>query len=290
MHSVFSKNGKILPISEATVSVFNVNYSYGFGVYENVRVKSNKALFLGDHLQRLFNSAKIIGLENLYNEVKISKWIDELIKYLGGEDKKFPIAGGQRGVLAKKEAVTCNLKILLIGGNTPKENELYILPLAPLFPDKKLYSIGANVCAVNHKRWNPQAKTLNMLPSYLAYREAKNKNCYDALFVDNDDCIREGTRTNFFTIKNKTIFTPPESKILAGVTRAKVLNVAAKNGYTIKETDIKIGDLANYDGAFITSTSSKIVPLKKINNFEYKQIPEELKNLIKLFNYYLDSV
>lgn len=271
MYQVFSKNGKILPVGEATVSVFNLNYSYGFGVYENVRVKAGQALFLTDHLNRLFNSAKIIGLPHEFNEKIISQWISDLLKKLGSD-------------------TTCNFKILLTGGNGATDASLYILPLTPLFPDKKLYTIGANVCTVNHERWNPGAKTLNMLPSYLAYREAKTKNCYDALFVDEQNCIREGTRTNFFTIKDKIIFTPPENKILAGVTRAKVLEVAAKNGYTTKEEDIKIGDLAIYDGAFITSTSSKIVPLKKIDEFEYKEIPKELKKLMKLFDVYLKNL
>jgi Branched-chain amino acid aminotransferase/4-amino-4-deoxychorismate lyase len=60
----FSRNGKILPISEAVVPLASVEYSYGFGVYESIRVKNKNPIFLSDHLARLMDSAKIIGLED----------------------------------------------------------------------------------------------------------------------------------------------------------------------------------------------------------------------------------
>ena len=135
----------------------------------------------------------------------------------------------------------------------------------------------------------PQAKTLNMLASYLAYREAKEKNCYDALFVNRNGNIIEGTRTNFFTIKGRTIYSPLEKNILLGVTRKHILEVAKQNGFVIEEKNIPLTGLSEYDGAFLTGTSIKILPIKKVDNFEYGGIPDDLKKLMLAFDEYLNT-
>jgi Branched-chain amino acid aminotransferase/4-amino-4-deoxychorismate lyase len=265
----FSRNGKILPISEAVVPLASIEYSYGFGVYESIRVKNKNPIFLSDHLARLMDSAKIIGLEHLFSENEIAKYISELIN--------------------KNAVETCNLKILLIGAPSREEAQLNIICLNPLFPDKKIYRDGADLITYQYERPFPHAKSLNMLNSYLAYRSAKQAGAYDALLLNCHGFITEGTRTNFFCLKDKIIFTPPEAEILPGVTRKKLLEVAQENGYKIEEKNIKLEDLINYDGVFISSTSSKIVPIKKIDELILNPPPEALKKLMSLFDDYLQT-
>ena len=177
----FSKNGEVLPTEEATMPLSSIEYSYGFGVYETLRVSNRQIYFIKDHIERLIESARIIGLEHPFAEREIEESINQII--------------------TKNNAETCNIKMLLIGATSKEEAQLFIICLNPLFPDKKLYRDGATLTTYKYERVFPHAKTLNMLQSYLAYREAKKLGAYDALLINFDGYITEGTRTNFFCIK-----------------------------------------------------------------------------------------
>jgi branched-subunit amino acid aminotransferase/4-amino-4-deoxychorismate lyase len=126
-----------------------------------------------------------------------------------------------------------------------------------------------------------------MLQSYLAYKQAKESGAYDALLINNKGYITEGTRTNFFCIKDNIIYTPAENEILLGVTRKALLKVAIENGYTVQEEQIRLEDVSQYDGAFISSTSSKIVPIKSIDGQDMNPKPDTLKRLMVLFDDFL---
>jgi len=265
----FSKNGVILPIAEATVSLLSVEYAYGFGVYETIRVNNKKALFLDDHIERLIKSAEIIKLEHTLTADNIKKYIEDTINHT--------------------DELTYNMKMLLIGATKPEDVNFYIFCSSPLFPDKKLYKDGISTITSQYERIYPQSKTLNMLQSYLSYRDAKNNGSYDAILINRDGNITEGTRTNFFAIKGNTLYSPLEKDILLGVTRKHVIEVARNNGFIVEERNIPLNSLSQYDGAFLTSTSTKIVPIKKIDNFEYEKIPETLISLMGSFNNFLDT-
>ena len=112
----------MLPIGDAQVPLGNIEYSYGFGVYESIRVSNGVIYFLDEHVERLMNSARTIGLEHPFSGEMVADAIPKL--------------------LAKNAADTCNVKILLIGGKTAEDAQLNILCLNPLFPDKKLYRDG----------------------------------------------------------------------------------------------------------------------------------------------------
>lgn len=260
----FSKNGQVLSIQEAVVPLSNIEYSYGFGVYENIKVRNGILYFVDQHVERLFKSAEVIDLKHSFSDQQIKQYIQDL-------------------VAAVKED-SYNLKMLLIGGESPV---LFIIPLAPRFPDRKLYSIGAKTITFENERLFPNAKTLNMLPSYIAYRKAKESDAYDALLIDSSKNIIEGTRTNFFTIYGNIIFSQPKEKILEGVTKMTVLHVAKKHGFEFKETNIPLAEISGYHGAFLTSTSAKIVPIKQIDDFVFSEIPEKLKELMQLYDEFL---
>ncbi len=264
----FSQNGKILPIEQAVIPMNNIEYSYGFGVYESIKVTNGTVYFIKDHIERLLESAKIIGLSHTFDEEFIKNSILDLIKNYKTE--------------------TFNLKIILIGGATKEKAILNILCLNPLFPDKKLYRDGADFISYSYERSFPHAKTLNMLRSYLAYQKAKESKCYDALLINKYGFITEGTRTNFFCIKDKTIYTPFEKDILLGVMRKAMLKVAVDNGYKVIEKNIRLEDIKSFDGAFVTSTSSKIMPVRSIDGI-ILGYPDELKELMRLLNNFIEA-
>ncbi len=263
-----SLNGTITPRSQATISAFNIEYAYGFGVYETLRVVRGMPYFLDQHIDRLLRSALAIGLTHTVTNGIVMDWVRSLVHELGSE--------------------TYNIKILFIGSSSPENTQCWILPLSPLFPDKKLFSEGAATITVEYERQFPQAKTLNMLGSYLAYRTAHAQACYDASLVDRSGNIREGTRTNFFTITGTTIIKPPKDQILDGVMQRFVLAAAHHYGYEVKEQAIPLKDISSVSAAFLTSTSSKVMPIRKMNDHVFI-IPESLKKLQKLVNQALDE-
>ncbi len=258
-YKLCSLNGKIIDSKDATISVFNIEYTYGFGVYEHIRVVNGIPYFCAEHLDRLMQSARMIGLEHALNPATVSQWIETLLNRLPSE--------------------SYNIKILLIGGKTANEAQCYILPLPALFAKKEWYQKGVSMVSVQYERPFPQAKTLSMLPSYLAYRIARTADCYDALSIDGEGNIREGTRTNIVFVKGMVIYKPPQELILAGVTQAVVLECAKKLRVAVKEQPLPYSTLRNYDGAFLTSTSVGVVPVKQIDDYEFPAIPPLVRKL-----------
>lgn len=261
-----SINGKITDPKEAVLPVDNIELNYGFGVYENIRYRNHTIYFVDEHLNRLLHSAKTIGLAHHFEKKQIRTWTIELIK--------------------KNEIESGNIKILLIGG---EESMLYIMALAPKYPDKKIYKEGVKAITAIYERYLPEAKTLNMLPSYILYKKAVEQNAYDAILCDKEGNIHEGTRSNIFFIKEKKLYTPATETVLNGVTRTGVIACATKLGYTIIEEDIALKNIAAYDGAFFTNTSGKIIPIKEIGTHTFGPIPSETAELIKSFDEYLEQ-
>lgn len=270
--NIISLNGKIIPLSKSAILPTNLEFSYGFGVYETIKLRNGVLYFLDKHIDRLIKSAKIIELSHNFEKKELMDYVIDLVK-----------AQGEQSI---------NIKILMIGASDAEKVNFYIMALPPLFPDKKLYKKGAKLICRNYERLYPNAKSLNMMASYLAYREAKENDCYDGLLINRYGEATEGTRTNFYLTKGKTIYSPPDTDILLGVTRDTVLKTAVKNGYKVIKQKIKLADLEKYDGAFVTSTSTKIIPIKEIilskdKKFEYKEISLEIKNLIKIYDSFL---
>lgn len=254
-----SKNLRIVPANEAQVSLQNIAFSYGYGVYENIRVSNGEIRYLDEHLDRLMVSCKYLEIESNFSIEDIKHACTELnSKYQGS---------------------TYNMKIILIGG---KDQQLFILPLAPKFVDKKMYRDGVSVITTRYERFLPQAKSLNMLGSYVVYTKAQKVGAYDSLLVNSKGEIPEGSRTNFYAIKDKTIFTAPDEEVLAGVTRKHILDYAREQGFKIKFETPKLSELNIFDGFFISNTSSKLLPINKIDGREF-DIPESLSTLASEF-------
>ena len=134
-YKYFSHNGEVLPVEQAVVPLSRIEYSYGFGVYETIRVVKGKAHFVDEHTARLMKSAQTIELEHKFAPDRIAISIDKLI--------------------AKNKIDSCNLKILLIGGPSSAEATLDIICLNPLFPDRKLYRDGIKCVTYKYERQFP---------------------------------------------------------------------------------------------------------------------------------------
>ena len=127
-----------------------------------------------------------------------------------------------------------------------------------------------------------------MLPSYLFFRAARAESAHDCLLLDRGGHILEGTRSNFFALNDKELFTAPLARVLNGVTRQTVIASAKNNGYKIKEGLIKLDRINEYAGAFLTHTSGNIVPIRSIDQFCFPAIAPALKKLMRIYDQYLN--
>jgi branched-subunit amino acid aminotransferase/4-amino-4-deoxychorismate lyase len=259
-------NNKLIKKEEAMIPIDHIEFTYGFGVYENLRMRNFKVAHVDDHIERLFDSADSINIIHHFNAEEIADAIQKLIE--------------------KNNIENANIKMILIGGAEPL---LYGFMLAPKYLEKKEYRDGVKVITYSHDRFLPHVKSLNMLPSYIIYKHAQKVDAYDALLIDQNGNITEGTRSNFFVIRDKTLYTPPISKVLNGITRRTVIECANQNGFEVIEQDIPLETVFNYDGAFLTNTSGKIVPIKTIDTQSFTEISRELIKLMKQYVNYLDA-
>lgn len=260
-------NGKIIDESEAKISIADKGYFFDFAVYSSVKVVQGKTFFPEYHVARLFESAKLIGIKKIFTNGEVISWIKTLVKTDQIQDAL--------------------LRLVLIGDpdNTNQE-KLFIFKVSGLtfYPDK-LYKQGAKVIAYKGERRVPNSKTKDLLMSFLAYNEAKKQNALDALLIDNDGNIREGTRTNFFAIKDQTIFTPPSEKVLEGITKKIILETAQKK-FKIVKTNIPLKNIRNYEEVFISSTSMNVMPIKQIDDIVFKTDFKKTRLIQKLFKEY----
>ena len=178
---------------------------------------------------------------------------------------------------------------VLIGPEKDTEAMLFLFPVGLTFYPDKFYKKGVKLITYEGERFMPTSKTKHLLMSYIAYREAQKNNAIDALLIDKEGNIAEGTRSSFFVIKGNALTAPPKEKVLEGVTRKIILEIAP-NIMNVKEGDIPLEKIKEYDEHFITGTTLKVMPVRQINKILLrKEVGDKVKELQKLFKEYCDS-
>lgn len=214
------------------------SYSYGYGVYETLRTLHGKIFFLEEHIDRLFASASLIGLKPTYSQKDISDITQKTFE--------------------KSKKDEARIKIILT------ETELIVLVQELVLRPPDWYETGISVGVIEMERPIPEAKTLNGLHFSMTQKVCKEKNLYECVLVDREGGVREGSISNVFWIKNAVLFTP-KSRILQGVTRRMVMNIA-KESMEVCERDAKIEEVLQADECFLTNTTSNVLPIVKVEN------------------------
>jgi branched-subunit amino acid aminotransferase/4-amino-4-deoxychorismate lyase len=236
-------------------------------VYETLKVRRKILYFAELHAQRLLYSASVIALAHDFTAENIRDWIRDLVRANGTAD--------------------ANVKILFVGGSSAAEARVYIMTLNPLFPDRKLYRDGCAAVIFPGERVYPQAKSLNMLVSTMAFRQARAAGAYDALLCTKDGFLTEGTRTNLFFTDGAEVFTPPADTVLEGVTKLTLAKALKEEGIPLSEKPLPEAELSRWAGYFLTSTSTKVMPLSRIGELSF-EIPDMTKRIIKLYDAWLE--
>lgn len=247
-----SINHQLYTEEEAKISVSDLAIQRGFGIFDFLKTINNKAIFLEDHFNRFYNSAKEMNLTVNASRTELKNSIDALMN-----SNKLPNSG---------------LKFILTGGfstdgytmSTPN----LILTQTPFKIDKNDFNKGITLVSYSHQRQLPTIKTIDYLQAIRLQPYIKENLADDVLYHYNGS-VRECPRANFFIVKGNKVITP-KTDILRGITRSKILGLKI-GGISILEEDFNLNDLATADEAFISSSTKNALPVlaidgKKIGN------------------------
>lgn len=251
-------DGEYVPAENAAVSVFDHGFLYGDGVFEGIRAYGGRVFRLEDHVRRLFDSAQAIMLCIPLSQEEMALAIRDTLRKNNLRDAYVrPIVTRGYGDLGL-DPLKCRKPTVIIVA--VEWGAMY----------GSLYEVGLTAISVSVRRNAPDAlppniKSLNYLNNILAKIEANVKGGNEAIILDSQGRISEGSGDNIFVIKNKKIYTPHTLNNLKGITREAVFELAEKNGIEVIETDLGLFDLYTGDEVFVTGTAAEVAPVTKID-------------------------
>ena len=247
-------NDVFMPLSEARVSVEDRGFQFGDGIYELLRVYAGTPFRLAEHLGRLEQSARAIGIPVPYSRDRWAAVIAEAVSRSGFQEAKVYIQV-TRGVAPRDHVPT--------GALTPTV-VVTVRAMAP--PAAELYARGADVVTVSDSRWaRCNIKSIGLLANVLAKQQARDAGAVEALFV-RDGYVLEGATSNVIIVKSRCLVTPPEGPLLlSGVTRKVVLGLAQEAGVAVKEQPVAEDELYGADEIVLTGTTIEVLPIARVN-------------------------
>lgn len=215
-------------------------------IYEVFRVVGSKPIFLREHLDRLYKSCLKTGI----NCPTVEEFARNILN-----------------LLEKNPVTEKNLKISLFFD----PDRLEFLQLLAYFIDSRYptqadYLNGIKLELLPMERENPNVKLENPKMRGAAEKAICLSQTSEVLLVDREGFITEGSRSNFFVLQNGMIITPPSNVVLEGITRSKVLNICKEQGIPLEIRKFHHSELQKIDGAFITGTSPKVLPVNRIGD------------------------
>lgn len=256
-------NGQYVPSTDAKISVFDRGFLFGDSVYEVCYSQDGCLLFFEEHLNRLNHSAKLLKMKVFCSLEQITKQVLETLK------KSELTSAYIRIILTRGES-----KITLDPNEAFKNNLVTIARPKPFYP-KEFYENGVYLALVNTLRndrlsMDPNAKSGNYLNNVMAIEEAKAVGAYDAIMLNKDGNVTEGTTFNVWAVKDNVVMTPPvDSGLLAGITRKTLLKLIPELNLSHLIKELTPVELLEADEVFITSSTRRIIPVSKIDKTEY---------------------
>lgn len=232
-------------------------------IYEVIRVIDGVPLFLEEHLDRMFDSAKIIGHELARDENEIRKDIKNLI--------------------VKNNIKDLNIKLL--STEIEDGDKIFLVYcIKSFYPPKEYYETGIRTISYAYERQNPNAKVLFTSFKDEVSKRLKEKDAFEALLVGKSGHIPEGSRSNMFFVEGDKIYTAPESEVLLGITRKHILEVCKELKINIIERSIHKDQLKTIDGAFMSGTSVNVLPISEIDDLKVNSMTNKM--IIKISRSY----
>lgn len=253
----FILNGEFFPCEQ-----FDNSYVYdGDSVYEVIRMVKGNPVFFHDHMERLVSSARIQKRKLLADIPALRKDIISLVK---NERRK-----------------EINLKIVF---NYNKGSDNYLVYfIEPIYPSDEQYRKGVKGILFYAERRDPESKVINHKLRSSIYHKLILEGGYEALLVNENSCITEGSRSNIFFLKDDTLTTAPDDVVLNGITRKYILDICRENKIRIKFGCVPVGSISDYDAVFMTGTSPMVLQFYCIGDIYFNVRMTLIETLRKLY-------
>ena len=246
-------NGVIAGPDEAKISVLDHGLLFGDSVYETLRTYNGKPFLFSRHFARLEHSARAIELQLPWTKATT---LGEIQKTLfAGECRiRLIFTRGVGEVAADIETCTDPCAIIIV------------VPL--VVPPERIYQEGVDT-VISTVRRSPRfadIKTGSLIHQVLARREAKMKRAYEAILLTADGKLSDGITSNIYIVREGRLLTPGhDAGIVAGITRAVVLDLAREMGLQVVEGLFDVNEIARADEMFLTSSTREIVPISSVD-------------------------
>lgn len=252
-------DGRLVPESEARVSVLDHGFLYGDGVFEGIRVYGGRIFRFHEHLDRLWNSARVLRLSIPWSREEVEQATIE--------------------TLQANELTDAYIRLIVSRGvgdlgldpdHCPKPSLIIITRGIQIYPEE-MYRKGLRVITSSVRRTSgaalpPQAKTMNYLNNIMGKIEAKNSGFIEAIMLNSEGFVVEGTSDNLFIFRENQLLTPDiHSGALPGITRGVVIDLAREQGIEVDTPLITKFDLYTSDECFLTGTAAEVIPVVEID-------------------------
>lgn len=254
LHRYFIQDNSVLEIKD-----FQLNA--GIEIYEVIRILEGVPLFLEDHLKRFYHSAWLCHLEIPVEGHEIRAMLRKLVEINGIKEGnvRFSWCFGPGGFF-----------------------QAYFIPCH--YPDIQMVKKGVYCGLLQAERNDPNAKVVQVTLRDAADQMIRENGFYEVLLVNQRGAITEGSRSNVFFLKKGVFFTSPEEDILPGITRQKVLELISGLGMKVIYKTTLINELTQVESSFLTGTSPKVLPVRRIGDISLTVGQPELNELVMAYN------
>lgn len=262
MTTLVNLNGQILAPEDAVVSVFDRGFLFGDSVYETVRTYAGRPFLLDRHLTRLQRSADRLAIPLPGGVSGIEREITRTLGAANNADAvvRVCVTRGMRPGLVNLDSETAADPTLVV----------IVRPFTGL--DSATYAEGVKLAVVSVVRndmaaLDPAIKSGNYLNNILALREARGRDAFECVMLNQHGHLTEGSTSNVFLVRGGRLCTPAMScGLLDGITRAFVIGVAREHGEPVDEVELTRDDLLNAEEVFITSSLKEVLPVTRVDD------------------------
>lgn len=252
-------DGVVRPLEEATVSVLDRGFLYGDSVFETLRTYGGIPYALERHLERLERSARLVHMDLPVSRASLGLEIAEAVRSAGYEEcyVRVTITRGSGELGLDPSLAGKPLRVILVAALFSPPEIDYVNGISAITHVARRAGDGTALAG---------AKIGNYLVSVLAVREAKARGAAEALFVNEKGSVVEGATSNVFFVAQEGLMTPPEEAgILAGITRATVLEIAARLGIDVEYRAPSVQEIGSFDEVFITSSIRELLAVVRLD-------------------------
>lgn len=252
-------NGEYVTKENAKVSVYDHGFLYGDGIFEGIRIYNGNIFKCKEHLDRLYDSAHSINLEIPLSYEEMQEALVETVRRNGLRD------GYIRLVVSR------GYGDLGLDPRRCKEATVVIIVEQLAIYSEEDYVNGLKIVSVSTRRnipdaLDPKIKSLNYLNNILVKIQANLAGVGEALMLNSQGYVAEGSGDNIFIVKNGVITTPPAYiGALEGITRAAIIEICKKIGYEIKEEPFTLHDVYVADEVFLTGTAAEVIAVREVD-------------------------